>query len=354
MLNSQNLNVLTFKNLIMMFFFVIFVIPAVIFALIVAKSKIDYPEKSLFYCFLNACMFPARFLRFGAFREEVTLENAMKHAMNETKLSDFGDTTFVDSYSLLVKTPTHQSLKLTNLGCFMYHKELNMSMNRRLKFIQFLKDCPLVSKIRVPTPVFVMGLPRTGTTFLHRLLSLDPLVRAPFLWELLAPVPNLVGPGTAATFQADRIERNQHVRELIKQRLSMGDHAMDHIHEIGADLPEECLMALSDEIPVHLSFLYTIYLSHETFTSKIDHKRVVAAYEYYKKVLQLLSYQTGDTNSPKRWTLKCPLHLFYPREIAAAFSDAKLIWFVPYNNVLTILLSFVFNITLFVFVFKDA
>lgn len=101
---------------------------------------------------------------------------------------------------------------------------------------------------------------------------------------------------------------------------------MEHIHEIGADLPEECLMALSDEIPTHLSFLYSDYVRHDVFFSKIDFERVKNAYLYYKKVLQLLTYQIGEAEKPRRWMLKCPIHLYYIKELAAAFPDAKLVW----------------------------
>jgi hypothetical protein len=302
-------------------------IPAVAFGLIVLKSKLDYPEKSLFYCFLNACMFPLRLLKLGPFKHgKVTLEKAMKYAMKKTKLQDFGSTTFTDSYALMTNAPAHRALKLTNLGHIMYRLELNMSMCRRLKFIQYLKDVPAVKDVKVPTPVFVMGLPRTGTTFLHRLLSLDPQVRAPLLWELLSPVPTYTGAPDAKAFAEDREKRAKFVRKLIADREKMGDHAMDHIHEIGADLPEECLMALSDEIPVHLSFMYSDYVNHEVFFNKIDYPRVKEAYLYYKKVLQLLSYQMGETTKPRRWTLKCPIHLYYIKELAAAFPDAKLVW----------------------------
>jgi hypothetical protein len=303
------------------------VVPGLIFALIVLKTKIDYPEKSLFYCFLNSCMFPLRVLKLGPFKHgKVTLEKAMKYAMKKTKLQDFGGTTFADSYALITNTPSHQALKLTNLGHIMYRLELNMSMCRRLKFIQYLKDIPAILDVKVPTPVFVMGLPRTGTTFLHRLLSLDPQVRAPLLWELLAPVPGVTGPPDAKIFAEDREKRAKFIRKLISDREKMGDHAMEHIHEIGADLPEECLMALSDEIPVHLSFLYSDYVNHDIFFNKIDYQRVKDAYLYYRKVLQTLSYQIGETDKPKRWTLKCPIHLYYVKELAAAFPDAKLVW----------------------------
>ncbi len=305
----------------------IVITPAVIFGLIVLKSKVEYPEKSLFYCFLNSCMIPLRLLRLGPFRHgKVSLDKAMKYAMRKTKLTDFGDMTFAESYSFITNTPSHQALKLTNLGHIMFRLELNMSMCRRLRFQQFLKDCPEVLNIRVPTPVFVMGLPRTGTTFLHRLLSLDPQVRAPLLWELLSPVPGHTGAPNATVFADDRLKRNKFVRKLIQDRESMGDRAMEHIHEIGADLPEECLMVLSDEIPTHLSFLYSDYVHHDVFFSKIDFQRVKNAYLYYKKVLQLLSYQVGEAENPRRYMLKCPIHLYYIKELASAFPDAKLIW----------------------------
>lgn len=302
--------------------------PGLLLVLLALKAKLTYPEKSMFYCFLNTFLLPLRLFKLGPYRHgTVTLEKAMKYAMKKTKLQDFGPTTFTDSYAVIANTETHKSLKLTNVGHIQYRLELNMSMCRRLKFIQYLKDVPAVANVKVPTPVFVMGLPRCGTTFLHRLMSLDPQVRAPLLWELLSPVPGHTAAPEAKNFEEDREKRAKFIRKLIADRQRMGDHAMDHIHEIGADLPEECLMALSDEIPVHLSFLYSVYMNYETFFSKIDPTRVKDAYLYYKKVLQLLSYQLGETNQPRRWTLKCPIHLYYVKELAAAFPDAKLVWY---------------------------
>ena len=92
--------------------------------------------------------------------------------------------------------------------------------------------------------------------------------------------------------------------------------------EIGADLPEECLLALTDEMPLHLQFLYSNYMNYEVFLSMDTTK----AYKWYRKVLQLLSYQIFEREDPRKWVLKCPLHLFYVKEIGIAFPDAKLVW----------------------------
>eukprot|EP01031_Cornospumella_fuschlensis_P031477 gene31477-38045_t len=290
----------------------------------------QYPEKSFYSCFLNVVLIPVRMIRYGPYKDgRLTLEKAMSYAMKKTGLSDFGDTRFIQNYNAIFSSAAHQALKLSNLGYVMYRIELNMTMVRRLKLLNFVKEIPAIKDIPVRSPVFVMGLPRTGTTFLHRLLSLDPKVRSPLLWELLAPVPAVSKNASDEELRKDNDKRRKFIRKLIADRQSFGDKALQHIHEIGADLPEECIMALTDELPVHMSCLYSVYLNWEKLfseTPEIDGDCVTAAYAYYKQVLQILSYQIGEAKDPRRWMLKCPIHLYYTKEIARIFPDARLIW----------------------------
>lgn len=171
-----------------------------------------------------------------------------------------------------------------------------------------------------------MGLPRTGTTFLHRLLSLDPAVRSPLLWELFNPIPLVAGDSSMDKFSADAAKRKEYVKNLLQKRKFMGDKALEHIHEIEYDLPEECLIAMSDEIPSNPHLFYSSYMQIDTLLGKTKGEVAANAYRYYKKVLQLLSYQSSQREDPPRWVLKCPIHLFYIHEINQAFPDAKLIW----------------------------
>ena len=83
-----------------------------------------------------------------------------------------------------------------------------------------------------------LGLGRSGTTYLHHLVSLDPVVRAPIMWELMKPVPK-VGTVTASQHFADRKERAEKVKKVL---CVGGDRTLDDFHEIGYDLPEECLV----------------------------------------------------------------------------------------------------------------
>jgi len=148
-------------------------------------SRWSNPEKSLYWCFLNAALTPLRMLRLGPYREgsAVTIESAMKYAMKNTKLTDFGDVTFVSSYNSMLQTDVHKSLRLTNLGYVMYRLELNMSMCRRARLIEYLKRFPEVLRIPLTSPVFVLGLPRTGTTLT---VTATPTTRVPCLQPCLA------------------------------------------------------------------------------------------------------------------------------------------------------------------------
>lgn len=251
------------------------------------------------------------------------IQHSLKYAIKKTGLNDFGDDrTFIESYTKIMNSDVQKAEKYTNLGYIASKIELGMGWVRRLKLIDYIKRNPDVLNVPVRSPVFVMGLPRTGTTFLHRLLSLDPAVRAPITWELLAPVPTPNGDAPPSEQESDRQKRAKYIRKLIATRKSMGDYALERIHEVGWDLPEECLLGLTDELPVHLQFFHADYINVDRLL-EIDS---TSAYRYYKKILQLLSYQTGEKTTAKRWTLKCPIHLFYPKQIATVFPDAKFVW----------------------------
>lgn len=289
------------------------------------KYKKSY-HKTIKNCAIDIALSPLRWFKLGPYNkgEKMVREinYSLEYAKKKTGLSDFGELGFKECYSKLMNSEVQRSEKFTNLGYIAAKIELGMGWVRRLKLIDYLKKNPDVLKVPVRSPVFLMGLPRTGTTYLHRLLSLDPAVRAPALWELLAPVPAPDGAATQEAHDNDRAKRGRYVKKLIATRKSMGDYALERIHEVGWDLPEECLLGLSDELPILIQYLHADYLNIDEFLS-LDS---TAAYRYYKTMLQLLSFQVNDRVTPKRWTLKCPIHLFYPKQIAKVFPDAKFIW----------------------------
>jgi hypothetical protein len=218
--------------------------PIVVVGLLTFIRSLHYPEKTWFHSFLCVVLAPMRMFKLGPFKHgKLSLEKAMKHASRKTKLDDFGDLSFLDSYNAIFSTETHKKLKLTNIGYIMYQIELNQTMYRRLTFIKYLKDVPEVLNVPVRSPVFVLGLPRTGTTFLHRLLSLDPAVRSPLLWELLSPVPKVRPEAgkevvSADFFKDDCQKRARAKPKIVAHRHSLGDNALTNKNQKDAHFPE--------------------------------------------------------------------------------------------------------------------
>lgn len=191
----------------------------------------------------------------------------------------------------------------------------------------------------------MFGLGRSGTTFIHRLLSLDPICRAPLLWEMLYPVPSLHCPSISQTdLNADRDLRAEFVKQRIQSRNQMGDQTMENLHEVGFDLPEECLFNLSDELPFSFHYLCTILRRFSAFLRHTPSSRILAAYESHKRILQLLAFQTGERgHGGRRWMLKCPLHIWFLREIHQVFPDAKFVWYVWSPQRLSLRIAYTFT-----------
>ena len=303
------------------------IVPLVVAVLATIRRKSKNPEKSWHLCLLNVVLYPLQLLGVGPFKAgKLTLEKAMKYAIKKTKLSDFGETRFVKNYQLVTDTPTYKSLQLTPIGYFSYRIELNMTMCRRLMHVDYVKRFPQVLNTAIREPLFVIGMPRTGTTFLHRLLSLDPAVRSPLTWELLSPIPRVDATVSQDEMNKDLDKRRKYIKKMLETRQAMGDRALQHIHEIAYDLPEECLLALTDELPMLLSLFYPLFV-HVNEYFKIPFDDIVKAYEQYRETLQILAYSNGDRgDNTKKWVVKCPAHIFYSREIVKAFPGAKIVW----------------------------
>lgn len=262
----------------------------------------------------------------GAGGEGPSLALAMTTASARTKLRDFGDDLdFVANYDAILGTREWKKRQthLTSLGYLLVQESLTDTMTRRLLFEDYRKRAgSLLTDIPVREPVFVLGLPRTGTTLLHRLLSLDTAkFRAPLLWELLHPVPKVAPDALPAEHTADRSARLAIAKGRFAQAEALGVFShTQHIHEIGPELPEECLGLLTDCVPVLPFCMY------QALYMQISPEAMLSAYHSYRRYLQLLSLQTDESRDPRQWMLKCPMHLGHATSLAKAFPGAKLIW----------------------------
>ncbi|MEM0962421.1 MAG: sulfotransferase [Bacteroidota bacterium] len=159
-------------------------------------------------------------------------------------------------------------------------------------------------------PLIVLGLPRTGTTYLHRLLAEDPAHRAMAMWEWFPVRPV----GTPANeLQSQR--RSVRVMAWLRSRM---DRDIDRKHFIRGDLPEECMWGLGVTFQSLVYWMLApVYTYAHWYARQSRHQKYVE----YRWLLQLLQSTTPDL----RLTLKAPAHLDAVDAILTSIPDALLV-----------------------------
>jgi len=197
---------------------------------------------------------------------------------------------------------------LTPLGRCMKKASIVSAVTNRLRIERLLRDDPLIQAEPVQSPWFVMGLPRSGTTLLHRLLAQDPRHRAPLFWEVTYPFPRGprdIGPRRLAS--ARRITRLYRYAQP-EMRIK---------HETQADSPEECRQLLNNSL-VREGIEW--FMTRE-FDQDIWSAARARAYQLHKTQLQYLQ----RNQPPRTWVLKDPAHLFNLRWLLEVYPDACII-----------------------------
>jgi hypothetical protein len=199
---------------------------------------------------------------------------------------------------------------LTTLGRVTV-RELIVSLLENLLHLEAERArTPAIADRRIESPVFIIGLPRTGTTLLHGLMSEDPDNRVPRTWEVMFP----------ATFPNTE-QGIDSARKLTASRLAWANRLAPQfktIHPIAPDLPQECI-AITAQVFMSIQFHTTHDVpSYETWFERHSQR---LGYEFHYRLLQHL-----EARSPgQRWVLKAPGHLFALDDLLARYPDAKII-----------------------------
>jgi hypothetical protein len=204
----------------------------------------------------------------------------------------------------------NEEAHLNALGRAAAHAESVSSIRTRLEGIKWIDSHPETAADTVDAPLLLMGLPRSGTTFFHKLFDFDPQVRLLRMWETLAPCP----PPSADP-------------ESTRERIAAAEEAMRMFREIYPNLyeihlydvngPEECHAFLAQtfgaagyhnimEVPSYYDYLE-------------DHIDMRAVYRNYRRQLQVL--QAGVPR--RRWALKYPNHIIAMPEMQDVFPDGR-------------------------------
>ncbi len=234
---------------------------------------------------------------------------ALEHkARRQTGLSDFGPARYQVPLERLCRSYANDQ-DLTSFGRMFVHGMLLKLLENRLKIAQSLKGDPGIARETIRRPLFVLGLPRTGTTLLFNLLAQDPACRPLMNWESTAPAPS----PRVETYETDRRIAETRSRVKTLHRLLPDLH---HIHEFPLQGPEECLGLLFN---VFLTpFFRGAIPDYRDWLDDIGDDEVDAAYAEYRTQLQLLQRHVKGAH----WILKCPSHLYGLGSLLRTFPDA--------------------------------
>ena len=124
----------------------------------------------------------------GYNKPDLNADLLIKQAKKKTGLQDFGDTSFRDGLDILTAELNDQA-QLSQIGQIAAYFNLLDHLCVRLRLIDFRGRRPQVTRQIIKRPLFITGLPRTGTTILYELIAQDPSFRSPASWEVTRPFP---------------------------------------------------------------------------------------------------------------------------------------------------------------------
>jgi hypothetical protein len=248
-----------------------------------------------------------RLLRRCGWRRPLSAEDILARACRRTGLDDFGELDVREPLRRLTEG-VEQANPLTPMGRLLIRRELVQLACARLRIRAALKEHPEVLEERVERPVFVLGLGRTGSTLLHRLLAQDPQVRAPRYGETIDPA--------AASSSAN----GTHLRRARRQFAWAAFLApgLPSIHPLDAEAPEECRLLLMNTFRCPFFGQYGFTSSYGKWLDALGLEEKLRIYRAYRQQLQLLQWRCP----PRRWVLKCPIHSWGLEALLQVFPDA--------------------------------
>ncbi len=254
---------------------------------------------------------------------EVSIESEMvfdearllADAESNTGLTDFGEDPFREPLSVLLRS-LREEAPLNALGREMFRTRIVESLEARLKTQHWISRHPEILDEQIEEPIVVVGLMRTGTTMLHRILASDPRSHAAMWWETRFPAPHR---------DMNWAEPDPRIApaEAEVAAILAADPRQASIHPWDALAPDEEIMLLEHSF---LSHVPEAFANVPSYRSWIDGEDWTPAYAYLKKLLQSLQWQKRQRGLVReRWVLKTPGHLGYIDTLFSVFPGARVI-----------------------------
>ena len=211
----------------------------------------------------------------------------------------------------LLVAEANASTRLSEAGRAKLEQIYINEVSNRLKIDDYIAQHPEVLEAPVESPIFVFGIPRTGTTLTSYLLGADPALRPLLNWEAVDAVP----PPTTETLRTDP---RAIAKAKLKAQMLVEDPARGRYHWEAADGPTECVFVHSQD--ARSGFLESSF-PMPRYTKWWQDGDQASAYHHQKRVLQVLQSQ-----APGQWSLKAPSHALFLDHLVSVFPNAILVW----------------------------
>lgn len=240
---------------------------------------------------------------------ELDTDELLSAACRSTNLWDFGEEDIRTPLSALLAAYRNEA-SLSPFG----RRAARWDVLRLLMNLLILREQerlhPEILTQPIEQPIFITGVPRSGTTFLHALLAEDPSNLAPRCWQTIYPyaVPSRTGTDT----EIARVNRQLRVFRRLAPELT-------NLHPLDAERPQECT-----EINAHVFRSLRFDSTHEvpSYRNWLQQAGHIPAYRFHRRFLQHLQRHTG----PKQWVLKSPDHVFALPALLKVYPDARLVF----------------------------
>lgn len=235
----------------------------------------------------------------------------LTRAQAETGLTDWGDRTFPERFGLAVDHIN--GIPMEAAGRKAAADNCHWLLTDRLRFFEDRKRYPLADEV-VERPMFATGEPRSGTTLMHALMSVDPDARALRFWEVMHPSPP---PGTTGG-DDPRIARADEEWREINTKMWKWLHCHPYNDMLGNGLPEDERTWAFDFRVMTPTAWWRVPMQNLSFGLPAD---AAAQYRIHKAMLQAFQYKRPK----KYWVLK-GFHTTRLKEFFDAYPDASLVW----------------------------
>lgn len=229
-------------------------------------------------------------------------------------LTDFGDDSFRPALRVLCEALPRQG-RLSEMGAGVLRQKLVGHLVNRLRVEDWFRRHPEIAREEIAPPVVIVGLPRTGTTKLHRLLSRDARFYWMAFWESQFPVP----------FPGETVERPE---ARIREGKGIVDYMVSAMPKLMAIHPMANEEADEEVMLMEHSFLsaFDAYANIPDYVDWLDRQDQTPAYRFLRRMLQFLQWQKRRRGlAAQRWLLKTPHHLLRMDVLLRVFPGVQVI-----------------------------